>query len=421
MRVAATLTAEHRQNLRTIFDAALKAVNGRRCVREFLRNISFSGEVYLVVIGKAAGAMAFGALDILGDRIRHAMVITRYGYAGSDLEHQRSWTIIESGHPWPDQNSLFAGEKLLAFLEHVPADAQLLFLVSGGASSLVEVLPHGLTLADLERANHWLLGSGLAIGEVNRVRKQLSTIKAGRLASYVAGRRVLNLLLSDVAGDRPSLIGSGLLVPDAGDKLAMLPDILPLWLAESLRHAPAIPDPDEPAFAGIETHVVAGGPDCRRAAVLEAQRLGYPTTEHRDCLSGDTAEQAGRLVSMVRSGVPGAHVWSGETTVKLPESPGRGGRNQHLALEIARRIAGRHDLLFLTGATDGCDGTGNDAGALVDGSTVARGVARNLDANVCLAMADSGTFLDASGDLFATGPTGTNVADLAIGLKVAGQ
>lgn len=410
---------QHRRNLHTVFAAALRAVHGRRCVREFLRHRSFSGGMYLVAVGKAAGAMTQGAIDILGQRIRRGLVITRHGHVAREVTADRRLTVIEAGHPFPDRHSLLAGERLLEFLAAAPADAQFLLLVSGGASSLVEVLPPGLTLADLERANQWLVTSGLPIDRINAVRKRLSMIKGGRLARHLGGRRALNLLLSDVPGDDPSVIGSGLLVPagaagDPGD------EPWPGWLRDMLESTVPYPDHDDPVFGQVETRVIAGGADCRRAAAAAMRQLGYtPVVDHEDGIKGDVMATARRLVDTVRSGPPGVHVWSGETTIRLPEVVGRGGRNQHLALAIARLIAGDAALFFLAGATDGSDGSGNAAGALVDGDTVRRGAAGGFDAAASLAAADAGTFLAASGDLLTGGPTGTNVADLIIGVRAA--
>jgi hydroxypyruvate reductase len=186
------------------------------------------------------------------------------------------------------------------------------------------------------------------------------------------------------------------------------------WLDSA---APA-PSPGDPAFANLEYRIVARPADARIAAADAARELGYSALQHTELLRGD-AEQAGRsLAAQVRGGEIGTvQAWGGETTVTLPARPGRGGRNQSLALAAAIDLAGCDGCLLLAAGSDGSDGPTDDAGALVDGATVQRGSGEGLDANRCLATADAGSFLAASGDLVTTGPTGTNVMDLVLGLR----
>jgi hydroxypyruvate reductase len=168
----------------------------------------------------------------------------------------------------------------------------------------------------------------------------------------------------------------------------------------------------------IRISVVASLADAREAAAAKARELGYAVTLNRAHLGGDVEMLGRRLGYELRDTWPGLYIWGGEPTIRLPEHPGQGGRNQHLALVVATQISGRRDLCFLAAGTDGGDGPGEDAGALVDGGSVGRGSrALGIDPEICLARADSGRFLEASGDLIQTGPTGTNVMDLMIGLK----
>lgn len=383
-------------------------------MRAALRGVVLDAPVRLVAIGKAAGAMTCGALDALDRPIDHGLVVTKHGYTDPALRAQPRLTVIEAGHPVPDRHSLAAGARLVPFVRDAPADTSFLFLISGGASALVEVLPRGVGLADLARANRWLLASGLPIGAMNRLRKQWSCIKGGRLATCLAGRRALNLLISDVPGDAAGDIGSGLLVPDAAGAALLAEEGLPPWLA---RMGTVPRETAGPAGAGVETRIVATAATARRAAVAAARRLGYAVTGHRALVTGDAAAAGRRLAGLVVDAGPGIHIFSGETTVALPPRPGRGGRNQHLALAAAQEIAGRPDLLLLAGATDGSDGPGEEAGALVDGATLERGARAGLDSVACLKAADSGRFLDAAGALIRTGPTGTNVMDLLLALR----
>jgi hydroxypyruvate reductase len=334
-------------------------------------------------------------------------VITKYGHGLESLPYE----LIESGHPYPDDRSLEAGRRLLGFIDSAPSQTDWLFLISGGASSLVEALPEGMTLETLRRANQWLLGSGLSIAQMNRVRKGLSLIKGGRLAHYLAGRTVQNLLISDVPGDDPATIGSGLLVaePDSG----VLPAGLPDWLLAALERMPEAPAADAPCFATITSRLLAGNHTALEAAARRAAELGLAVHRHEQALACPVEEAAGRVLSALAS-APGLHLFGGETTVVLPPEHGRGGRNQHLALLLAQAIAGTNDEVLCAG-TDGSDGETGDAGALVDGGTVERGDPEYPGGiQAALWTFDAGRYLEASGDLIRTGPTGTNVMDLVL-------
>ncbi len=404
-----------RRDLLTIYRAALAAVEGRAAVRRHLERHPPDGDLHLVAVGKAATSMALGALDALDTRVVDGLVICKTGHGDPELARARRLAYLESEHPVPGAASLAAGRALIAYLETAPDEARFLFLGSGGASSLVEVLPDGCDLAWLRRLTDWLLAGGYDIGTMNRVRKAASRIKGGRLRRWLRGRPALNLLISDVPGDDPAVVGSGLLVPDRVPP-APLPAALPDWARAPLQGDGEVIDsrPD-----GVETVLVACNADARAAARDAGVALGYPVRGGDGELDGDAVDAARLLVSELEAGPPGLLVWGGETTVRLPEAPGRGGRNQHLALAAARLMAGRDDLMLLAAGTDGTDGPGEDAGALVDGGTVARGELHAASAEDHLGRADAGTFLAAAGDLLQTGPTGTNVMDLALGLRLA--
>ncbi len=407
-----------RRDLLDIYRHALAAVSGQRRVRDSLIQDPVKGPVRLVAIGKAAGSMAEGALESLGSEIDAALIITKYGHAcGPDaLPAVR----IESAHPVPDHNSLAAGQTLLDFIERTPSAATLLFLVSGGASALVEIPRPGIDLGGLQRAYHWLVGSGLPIAVINRVRTRLSRIKGGQLAGYLRGRRALQLLISDVPGDDPATIGSGLLSVASDESMPVPDQELPGWLQAMLAVMAGSPaGRDAPS---IDTRIIATSRDACRAAAARARALGYPARLHESPLSGDAAGAGQAIAAALADGPPGMWIQGGETVVRLPDTPGRGGRCQSLALAAAIDIAGHEDLYLLAAGTDGGDGPGLAAGALVDGGTVTRGERAGLDARRCLLQADAGSFLDLASDLIYTGPGSTNVMDLVLGLKaVAGS
>lgn len=389
-------------------------MNGRACVREYLKTHPLQGNVYLVAIGKAAVSMTEGALDSLGNGITRGIVITKAGHG--KYWHTAAIACLEAGHPLPDESSLAAGAALLDFIAAAPPDAQLLFLISGGASALVEVLPDEISLADLVRVHHWLLGAGLDIAQMNHVRKALSTIKGGRLAKHLCGRTTINLLISDVPDDDPCIIGSGLLIANPDDDT---PDLnLPDWITRLIDHAPPLPLADSTCFKTIHTTIIATLTDAMHAAAESARQKDYAVHLHKAIFNDDAMVLGERFATELMTAEPGLHIWGGESTVVLPAKPGRGGRNQTLALAAAQKIKNRADIMVLAGATDGTDGPTGDAGALVDGATILRGEQEELNAAQCLARADTGRFLEASGDLIHTGPTGTNVMDLVLGLKI---
>lgn len=367
----------------------------------------------MIAIGKAACAMAQGAHEELGTNIVDALVVTKYGYAAT-----LPWPVLEAGHPLPDDQSLAAGQKLIEFAAAIPPEATVMVLLSGGASALVEVLPKGMALAQLRALNDWLLASGLDIVAMNRLRKQCSRIKGGRLAAWLAPRPVLCLAISDVPGDDLSAIGSGPLVADSVPAALSGTTGLPSIVVEALRSCPPAPAADDVCFLNVQIEIVARLDDAKQAAAQAARQLGYRAVVHAEFIAGDTLAAGSRLARELLAAPAGElQIWGGETTIQLPPQPGRGGRNQSLALAAALDLGGQEHAWFLSAGTDGSDGPTADAGALVDGGTMARGEQEGMGARTALAAADAGRFLEASGDLIQTGPTGTNVMDLMLGLR----
>lgn len=400
-------TAAH-QLVYELFQAGLAAVQGQRCVADYLSRNPRHQPVFIVAVGKAACAMTLGAMAVLDGQIIKGLIITKSGHGNAQLEQDPRLHCIESGHPLPNNDSLLAGDALCQFLDAVPADADLLFLISGGASSLVEVLADGVLLDDLLRANQWLLGSGLAIAEINQVRQTLSQIKGGGLLAWVKDRPTTVLLISDVAGNDPHTIGSGLLYP--GEKTSV-PASLPDWLVRpELRPASHLPET-------VQHHIIASNADALQAAADRGRALRYAVTIMAESLAGD-AQLAGQAIASQLQELPeGVYIWGGETTVMLPEVTGAGGRNQHLALSAAHALRAHNNIVLLAAGTDGTDGPTDCAGAIIDASTIRRGQIKGLDALTCLQQADSGGYLAATDDVLLTGPTGTNVMDMVIAYK----
>ncbi|HET9390468.1 MAG TPA: DUF4147 domain-containing protein [Steroidobacteraceae bacterium] len=395
-------TDPRRRLLLELFQAGVARVAGRGCVAEALRAQRMpagavtgsearaaAGRIWIAAIGKAAASMALGAHDAVGPAIERVLVITKDGHVPPQTRALPGVEICESAHPVPDQRSLDAGQSLLRWMEALPEAAQPLFLISGGASSLVEVLEEGVTLAQLGRLNEEGHASGIAIGELNARRGRLSRIKGGRLAALLAGRPARAFFISDVPGDDPAVIGSGIM-------------------------GPASTGPDH-----VERTIVASLDHALDAVAAAARKLNLDVQRASKRFDGEAVRLAIRFSHELHLSTAQGCVWGGESTVRLPEHPGRGGRNQHLALAAARQLAGQSRMLLLAAGTDGTDGPTEDAGAVVDGETCARVALAELDADDCLRRADAGTALAASGDLISTGPTGTNVGDLVIGLKLS--
>ena len=359
-----------------IWQAGVDAVGGYAAVTRALAADQGQPPDRIVAVGKAAGAMMLAALDHSGKV--PALVVTKDGH-GEGLPD--SVNLIEASHPVPDARSLQAGRALRVAVEALPERSRLLLLVSGGASALAEDPVEGRTLEDLTALNRQLLSSGMDIGAMNAERRKFSRIKGGGLLSHFRGGSVRVLAISDVPGDDLGVIGSGI-----GSA------------------------PEKPSF-DFTARIVASNAHARAAAVAEAKTRGLPVLANEECLHDDLNNLASRLAPRLRDMAPGVMVLGGEPTVVLPETPGRGGRNQALALALAREIAGTRDITIVVGGTDGTDGPTDAAGAVVDGATWRPGAAGALE------RADSGSYLSDKSALLVTGPTGTNVMDLLVALR----
>ncbi len=409
--------SSHRENLNTIYRAALSAVNGKHCVAQYLSDNHVRGDLYLLAIGKAAVAMTKGAFEILESQIIQGLVITTPG--GESID-QSNIEYVEAGHPVPDERSLNAGNQLLEFVNEIPPDAKILCLISGGTSALVEVLPDAVSLNQLQELNTWLLKSGLPISEMNAIRKRVSKIKGGRLAKTLKGRDTTVLLISDVNGDNPADIGSGLLFPPTAKDLSIKPDNYPRKFAQLMHSAEPLPDRIDPCFDRIKFSIVASLQMAMDAAQQLAISKGYDVCVHQDHLQGE-AVVAGKMIASEIKKMPGIlQLWGGECTVKLPEKHGIGGRCQSLALSAALALRDQDSWYLLAAGTDGFDGTSNAAGVCVDSESMvrARQVFPGSDATAdFLQRADAGSFFQQTNDLIITGATGTNVTDVVLAYR----
>ncbi len=373
---------QRREILLHIYGAALAAVNGRRRVRAALALDRDQRPVSILAAGKAASAMTQGALDVLGARVARGLVVAPDDSFADELLALPHISCLAGDHPVPGERSLAAGAAALEFAGATPAGSRVLLLVSGGASALLEALAPGVTLAKLQRLNEWAHSEAVDIAALNAMRAPLSLIKAGRLAALFRDCDVEGLMISDVPGDDPAIVGSGLL-------------------------------------ANVSRVALVGCLDeALDAALCAARARGLDAHRAPERLSGDAVSAARAVCHEFSLGSSNLQLWGGETVVRLPARPGRGGRCQHFALAAAQQIAGHGGLAVLAAGTDGRDGASEDAGAIVDGETLMRAQDAGFDAAICLAAADSGILLEAAGDLIHTGPTGTNVGDLVMALRL---
>lgn len=431
-----------RSDLLAIFRSGLRAADPERILERDLGGDAASGwtlrgrpllppprspdePVFLFGAGKAAAALARGVQQGLAGEGVRGRVIVKHGHA----VEVPGVTVEEAGHPVPDAHSVAATARLLADLKQAGRDSRVLVLMTGGASALLVAPAAGLTLEDKSQVSSLLLASGADIHEMNAVRKHLSAVKGGGLLPLLPPGRSAALVISDVIGDDLSSIGSGPATTDPTtfrDALEVierygLTDRVPPAVIRRLRDGTAgtIPDtPDSPA-GGIPHTILASNSLSLRAAVDEAARLGYRTEIFGTDLAGEvhaTARRfARRLAELAAEPIPSALVAGGELTLRVTGN-GRGGRSQEFALVAAREMQGLGGAALLAAGTDGTDGPTNAAGAFADGNSWRRAGELGLDPVAMLHRNDSWSLFDRTGDLLVTGPTGTNVMDLMIGL-----
>ena len=374
------IPAEARQQaLNAIWSAAIGAVSGYAAVSNALAtDTDFQPELVLAV-GKAAAGMCAGALDALPPC--EALVVTKYNHADAELVARAGVHVIESAHPLPDDNSLHAGNALLECMRAMPESSRVLLLVSGGASALAEALPDDMDLAGLQAITDDMISSGKTIAQINARRKQTSLIKDGKLVEAFKGVEVRVYAISDVEGDGIETIGSGI-----GDC-----------------HRAQVP---------ARSSIIASNRIAREHAASSAENSGFEVRLNEESLYGDVFDLVPFIADSLIGAKPGVYIWGGEPTVILPENPGRGGRNQSLALALSEYLVDKENISILVAGTDGSDGPTTAAGGLVDSNSWGNPEV----ARAALLSADAGPYLEKQQSLFVTGPTNTNVMDLVVAL-----
>jgi glycerate 2-kinase len=406
-----------RNDAEKIIKGAIQAVLPDSAVKVALLNKEFKNDIVLVSIGKAAWSMANTAKKVLKEKITKGFVITKYGHSMGDID---SIEIIEAGHPILDENTIIGTQKIIELISNLKKTDEVLFLVSGGGSALFEKPIKGVTLKDIEEITQLLLACGADIVEINTIRKRLSAVKGGKFAELVAPNNIFTVVLSDVVGDRLDSIASGPAYPDGSNfqDVANIIQKYNLEIAPSILEKLKIETPKE--LSNVET-VITGSVKslCEETAKI-AKELGYEPTILTYSL-GCEAKEAGRFIGAIARDIkmqstfktPCAIIVGGETIVNLIGS-GKGGRNQEFALSAANEISGLSDVIIFSLGSDGTDGPTDAAGGIVDGTTKTKLLEKNIKIDLVLQNNASYEALKEVNGLIITGPTGTNVNDVAV-------
>ncbi len=378
--------------------------------------------------GKAAGAMARVATDRLGGRLVRALVVGREQDVSGLSSSGGCVRVLAADHPLPTERNVVAGHEVTQFVTEVGSDERLVVLVSGGGSAMLCAPREPLELGDIVSLTDDLLRSGATIGQINCVRKHCELVKGGQLAQVCAAPATA-FVLSDVLGDRLDVIASGPLAPDP----TSFADALDVLERRGLGagHGAVVnllergvaglevetPKPGDEVFDRVEHVVISNNASAVAAAAESLRAAGFAVVEERTGVEGEAGEVGRRLGALVRGLGPGeAIVWGGETTVTVGDSPGKGGRNQELALAAAIEIDSVRGAGVLSLATDGVDGPTTAAGGVVDDGSAGAMRAGGVEPEAALAGHDSWHALEACGGLLEIGPSGTNVNDVMVGV-----
>ncbi len=405
--------------LRSLYDAAVAAALPSGIVASHLPPPP-AGRTIVLGAGKASAAMARAVEDAWSGPLT-GLVVTRYGHAVPCDRIE----IVEAAHPVPDEAGRAAAARMLEIARDAGPDDLVLCLISGGGSALLALPAEGIPFADKQAVNAALLRSGANIAEMNTVRRHLSAVKGGRLAAAAFPAKVVSLVISDVPGDDPAAIASGPTVPDPStfaDAEAILRryaiDVPPAVRAHFAAAADETPKPGDPRLATARTTLIATPLQSREAAAAAARAAGIAPLILGDALEGEAAEVGRLMAGVARAAATTGHpvpppcvlLSGGETTVTV-RGAGRGGRNVEFLLGLAVALDGLPRVWALAGDTDGIDGGGPAAGAVVTPDTLVRARALGIDPRARLADNDAHVLFEALGDAVVTGPTLTNVND----------
>jgi glycerate 2-kinase len=415
-----------RQVLQQAFEAALAAADPAACMPAAVAELCDGKPALVLGAGKAAASMAVAFHSVWPASVPlRGLVVTRYGHGLAPGETSGAIEVIEAAHPSPDQASVAAGGRMLALARERGSEERLWFLVSGGGSALCAAPLPGITLTQKRAAAAHLIAAGADIRQVNCVRKQLSAIKGGRLATAARPGRVTTLAISDIPGDAVADIASGPTVPDRSTQQDAL------QLLESYRYGAidelrpvledpglASPSPDDPAFQDDRVRLVASATTALDAAERFLEERGWEVLRLGDDLDGlarEVAETHARLAKQQATrGRRVALLSGGEARVVLRSKAGRGGRNLEYLAALALALDGAVGVHALAADSDGIDGQGDHAGGIVAPDSLAQGRRLGLSLHDLLERQDTYGYFDACGMLVRTGPTRTNVNDFRL-------
>lgn len=435
-----------RDQAKEIISAAIEAVKPDRLIRESVRrageilrigeqsfNLNRFEKIFVIGAGKASAPMAREMENVLGERLTDGMVTVKYGHG----QPCRKIKIREASHPVIDQNGLSASEQILQMVDTAGKNDLVICLISGGGSALLEKLPEGISLSDLQKLFELLLNCGATIDEINTVRKHLSLVKGGQLARAIAPATCLSLILSDVIGDPLESIASGPTAPDPTTfsdawqviEKYRLESALPASIGNYLKkgvagEAPETLKPGDPIFRNVHNLILGNNLKALQAAREKAKEFGYQPLILTSRVQGEAREVARVLAAMVQDVLtnalpvsrPACLLLGGETTVTL-RGKGKGGRNQELALAALLTMKNfRKDYLIVSCGTDGTDGPTDAAGGMASPQVWENARAQGVDPLPFLENNDAYHFFRKTGGLIMTGPTGTNVMDIILAL-----
>jgi hydroxypyruvate reductase len=445
---SADLLSTMRSQGETIFRASLKRVDPYEAVRRFVRldgemlllhqegepedvvDLRAFDRVFVVGGGKATAPMARAVEDLFGARIKKGIITVKYGFGERLLRTE----ILEAGHPLPDQKGLEGARKIVDLLQSAGERDLIFSLISGGGSALLPLTEGSISLGEKKALTQKLLECGATIEEINTLRKHISLSKGGQMARAAFPATTVNLMLSDVVGDKMDVIASGPFVPDQSTfkeawaiiekyGLTDIPESIRSHLRKGLEgKIPETPKEGDMVFSRVRNRIVGSNLFALEAAKEEADRMGYRSLILSSTVEGETKEVARVHTAIAReilaSGQPlrppACVISGGETTVTI-RGRGLGGRNQEFCLAAALDL---DDLpprvVVLSGGTDGNDGPTPAAGAIVDNYTVHRGIQAGMKAAEYLRNNDSFRFFEKTGELLVTGPTKTNVMDVRL-------
>lgn len=400
------------RDARVIIQKTIEDIMPGVAVKKMLHKLALSGKIYVAAIGKAAWTMAEAAHEILNEKLAEGIIVTKYNHSFGKID---KFTIIEAGHPVPDENSVNGARNVIDMLKRADRDAVILFLISGGGSSLFEIPAKGMSLEKMCNITQRLLASGASITEMNVIRKKLSEVKGGKIMKYIDGRKAYAVIMSDIVGEHEDMIASGLTYPDYSSGTEAVNIVNKYGISSEPGLIDIIMSQKACLECAVENHIIGSVRQLCMSAATHAMEQGYLPHIITTSMESEAVDAGKWLAEFAdRSWErPYAVIAGGETVVKV-KGKGKGGRNQELALGAALSLQKKGNVILFSFGSDGTDGPTDAAGGIVDGLTIQKIREKGLNASMLLDDNDSYRALKAADALIITGPTGTNVNDVSV-------